>query len=112
MAEEITGGKTLKDVNDTLKKVNKNLEDPVQSVADKEAANEKARSDKDLKSIFQGIFDTLKGGFGAATLKDKKQGGLIAGLLGGRTEGLYKGFLFCIISGPFLSFILFVVLIV
>ena len=59
MAEEITGGKTLKDVNDTLKKVNKNLEDPVQSVADKEAANEKARSDKDLKSIFQGIFDTL-----------------------------------------------------
>ena len=88
MAEEITGGKTLKDVNDTLKKVNKNLEDPVQSVADKEAANEKARSDKDLKSIFQGIFDTLKGGFGAATLKDKKQGGLIAGLLGGIGSGL------------------------
>ena len=140
MAEEITGGKTLKDVNlellkvnqnleapvqsvadkeaanltselkkvnknledpvqsvadkeaanftSELKKVNKNLEDPVQSVADKEAANEKARSDKDLKSIFQGIFDTLKGGFGAATLKDKKQGGLIAGLLGGIGSGL------------------------
>ena len=45
-------------------------------------------SDAELKGIFEGIHDTLKGGFGTAMAADKKQGGIIAGLLGGLGSGL------------------------
>jgi len=80
--------KGLADVTEGLKAVQGAIENPPKSAADKEAATEKARSDAANKSIFQGIYDTLQKGFGAATGKDKKQGGLIAGLLGGVGAGL------------------------
>ena len=80
--------KGLADVTEGLKAVQGAIENPPKSAADKEAATEKARSDAANKSIFQGIYDTLQKGFGAATGKDKKSGGLIAGLLGGIGAGL------------------------
>jgi len=80
--------KTLTDVSAGLKSVEDAIKNPPKSAADVEAATEKARSDAANKSIFQGIYDTLQKGFGAATGKDKKQGGLIAGLLGGVGAGL------------------------
>jgi len=80
--------KTITDVTAGLKAVQGAIENPPKSAADKEAATEKARSDAANKSIFQGIYDTLQKGFGAATGKDKKSGGLIAGLLGGIGAGL------------------------
>ena len=81
--------KTLTDVSAGLKAVQDAIEKPAAtSAADVEAATEKARSDAANKSIFQGIYDTLQKGFGAATGADKKQGGLIAGLLGGIGAGL------------------------
>jgi hypothetical protein len=81
--------KTITDVTAELKAVREAIEKPAAtSAADVEAATEKARSDASQKSIFQGIYDTLQKGFGAATGKDKKSGGLIAGLLGGIGAGL------------------------
>ena len=81
--------KTLTDVSAGLKAVQEAIEKPAAtSAADVEAATEKSRSDAANKSIFQGIYDTLQKGFGAATGADKKQGGLIAGLLGGIGAGL------------------------
>ena len=71
----------LSDLVTELKQINTNLTNPVQSASDKEAAGEKARADAELKGIFEGIHDTLKGGFGTAMAADKKQGGIIAGLL-------------------------------
>ena len=78
----------LSDLVTELKQINTNLTNPVQSASDKEAAGEKARADAELKGIFEGIHDTLKGGFGTAMAADKKQGGIIAGLLGGLGSGL------------------------
>ena len=78
----------LSDLVAELKQINTNLTNPVQSASDKEAAGEKARADAELKGIFEGIHDTLKGGFGTAMGADKKQGGIIAGLLGGLGSGL------------------------
>ena len=80
--------KTLNDVVDSLKSVEDAVKDPPKSAADVEAATEKARADAEQKGIFQGIYNTLQKGFGAATTADKKQGGLIAGLLGGIGAGL------------------------
>ena len=80
--------KTLNDVVESLKSVEAAVKDPPKSAADVEAANEKARADSEQKGIFQGIYDTLQTGFGAATAGDKKQGGLIAGLLGGVGAGI------------------------
>ena len=65
--------KTITDVTAGLKAVQGAIENPPKSAADKEAATEKARSDAANKSIFQGIYDTLQKGFGAATGKDKKK---------------------------------------
>ena len=78
----------LSDLVVELKQVNANLTNPVQSASDKEAAAEKARADAELKSIFTGILDTLKGGMGKAAATDKKQGGIIASVLGGLGAGL------------------------
>ena len=81
--------KTITDVTAELKAVREAIEKPAAtSAADVEAATEKARSDASQRSIFQGIYDTLQKGFGAATGADKKKGGLIAGLLGGVGAGL------------------------
>ena len=80
--------KTLNDVVESLKSVEDAVKDPPKSAADVEAATEKARADAEQKGIFQGIYNTLQKGFGAATTADKKQGGLIAGLLGGIGAGL------------------------
>ena len=79
---------TLNDVVDSLKSVEDTIKNPPKSAADKEAADEKARADAENKGIFQGILNTLNKGFGAATGADKKQGGLIAGLLGGIGAGV------------------------
>ena len=73
----------LSDINAELKQVNKNLTNPIQSAGDKESAAEKARADAELKDIFTGILDTLKGGMGKAAATDKKLGGIIASVLGG-----------------------------
>ena len=78
----------LSDLNAELKEINKHLTNPVQSASDKEAAAEKARADAELKGIFTGILDTLKGGMGKAAATDKKQGGIIASVLGGLGAGL------------------------
>ena len=56
----------LSDLVVELKQVNANLTNPVQSASDKESAAEKARADAELKGIFTGILDTLKGGMGKA----------------------------------------------
>ena len=78
----------LSDLVVELKQVNKNLTNPIQSAGDKESAAEKARADAELKGIFTGILDTLKGGMGKAAATDKKQGGIIASVLGGLGSGL------------------------
>ena len=78
----------LSDLVVELKQVNKNLTNPIQSSGDKESAAEKARADAELKGIFTGILDTLKGGMGKAAATDKKQGGIIASVLGGLGAGL------------------------
>ena len=80
--------KTLTDVSAGLKSVEDAIKNPPKDAAAKEAAMEAAQSAKDERSIFQGIYDTLQKGFGAATGADKKKGGLIAGLLGGIGAGL------------------------
>jgi hypothetical protein len=81
-------GADLSGTEDELKEINKNLTNPVQSPGEKESANEQARADAERAGIFQGIYNTLQSGFGAATTADKKQGGLIAGLLGGIGSGI------------------------
>ena len=73
----------LSDLVTELKQINANLTNPVQSASDKESAAEKTRADAELKGIFTGILDTLKGGMGKAAATDKKQGGIIASVLGG-----------------------------
>jgi len=78
----------LSDLVVELKQVNKNLTNPIQSSGDKESAAEKSRADAELKGIFTGILDTLKGGMGKAAATDKKQGGIIASVLGGLGSGL------------------------
>jgi len=78
----------LSDLVVELKEVNKNLTNPIQSSGDKESAAEKSRADAELKGIFTGILDTLKGGMGKAAATDKKQGGIIASVLGGLGSGL------------------------
>ena len=78
----------LSDLVVELKEVKKNLTNPIQSAGDKESAAEKARADAELKGIFTGILDTLKGGMGVAAATDKKQGGIIASVLGGLGAGL------------------------
>ena len=80
--------KTLNDVVESLKSVENAVKDPPKSAADVEASTEAARASAEEKGIFQGIYNTLQKGFGAATTGDKKQGGLIAGLLGGVGAGL------------------------
>ena len=80
--------KTLNDVVDSLKSVEDTIKNPPKSAADKEAATEAERVSTEERGIFQGIYDTLQKGFGAATTADKKKGGLIAGLLGGIGSGL------------------------
>ena len=80
--------KTLNDVVDSLKSVEDTIKNPPKSAADKEAATEADRVATEERGIFQGIYNTLQKGFGAATTADKKQGGLIAGLLGGIGSGL------------------------
>ena len=79
---------TLNDLNNQLRQINQNHTNPVQSPGEKETANEQARADAETVGIFQGIYNTLQSGFGAATTADKKQGGLIAGLLGGIGSGI------------------------
>ena len=79
---------SLKNVETAVKAVGETISNPPKSSADVEAADEKARSDAANRGIFKGIYDTLQKGFGAATTKDKKKGGLIAGLLGGVGAGL------------------------
>ena len=78
----------LSDVVKSIQSLEDTVKNPPKTAAQAEAAAEKARADAEQKAIFQGILDTLKGGFGAATMADKKQGGLIAGLLGGIGAGL------------------------
>ena len=78
----------LSDLVVELKEVNKNLTNPIQSSGDKESAAEKSRADAELKGIFTGILDTLKGGMGKAAATDKKKGGIIASVLGGLGSGL------------------------
>ena len=80
--------KTLNDVVESLKSVEETIKNPPKSAADKEAATEAERTSVAERGIFQGIYDTLQKGFGAATTADKKQGGVIAGLLGGIGAGV------------------------
>jgi hypothetical protein len=80
--------KTLNDVVNALNSVKETIKNPPKSAADVEAATEAERASTEEKGIFQGIYDTLQKGFGSATTADKKQGGLIAGLLGGIGAGL------------------------
>ena len=81
--------KTLKDVVDSLKTVDNTLKEPVKkSSSDVEREQETARDAKASKEIQQDILNTLKAGVGGAVQKDKKQGGLIAGLLGGIGAGI------------------------
>jgi len=81
--------KTLKDVVDSLKTVDNTLKEPVKkSSSDVEREQETARDAKASKGIQQDILNTLKAGVGGAVQKDKKQGGLIAGLLGGIGAGI------------------------
>ena len=67
--------KTLNDVVESLKSVENAVKDPPKSAADVEASTEAARASAEEKGIFQGIYNTLQKGFGAATTGDKKQGG-------------------------------------
>jgi hypothetical protein len=78
----------IKGVEKSVKAVEKTIKNPPKSAADVERAQEAAKSAEGERNIFQGIYDTLSKGFGAATTKDKKSGGLIAGLLGGVGAGL------------------------
>jgi hypothetical protein len=81
--------KTLKDVVDSLKTVDNTLKEPVKkSSSDVEREQETARDAKASKEIQQDILATLKAGVGGAAQADKKQGGLIAGLLGGIGAGI------------------------
>ena len=79
---------SIKGVEKSVKAVEKTIKNPPKSAADVERAQEAAKSAEGERNIFQGIYDTLSKGFGAATTKDKKSGGLIAGLLGGVGAGL------------------------
>jgi len=78
----------IKGVEDSVKAVGETIKNPPKSAADVERAAEAAIAAEGERNIFQGIYDTLSKGFGAATTKDKKSGGLIAGLLGGVGAGL------------------------
>ena len=81
--------KTLKDVVSSLKIINTTLNQPVKkSAADIEREQEATREAKESRRIQQGILDTLQSAHGSAAAADKKQGGLIAGLLGGIGSGL------------------------
>ena len=79
---------SVEGVEDSVKAIGETLRNPPKSAADVERAAEAAKSAEGERNIFQGIYDTLSKGFGAATTKDKKSGGLIAGLLGGVGAGL------------------------
>ena len=79
---------SVKGVEKSVKAVEKTIKNPPKSAADVERAQEAAKAAEGERNIFQGIYDTLSKGFGAATTKDKKSGGLIAGLLGGVGAGL------------------------
>ena len=85
-SEDVTN--SVKGVEDSVKAIGETLLNPPKTAADVERAAEAAQSASVERSIFQGIYDTLNKGFGAATGKDKKSGGLIAGLLGGIGAGL------------------------
>jgi len=85
-SEDVTN--SVKGVEDSVKAIGETLRNPPKSAADVERAAEAAKSAEGERNIFQGIYDTLNKGFGAATGKDKKSGGLIAGLLGGIGAGL------------------------
>ena len=87
-AESVDVTAAIKGVEDSVKAVGETIKNPPKSAADVERAAEAAQSASVERSIFQGIYDTLNKGFGAATGKDKKSGGLIAGLLGGIGAGL------------------------
>ena len=79
----------LADVVKSLKAVDDTLKEPVKkSASDIEREQEAARDAKDSKQIQQDILATLKAGVGGAVQADKKQGGLIAGLLGGIGAGI------------------------
>ena len=81
--------KTLNDVVKSLTSINTTLKKPAKSSAgDVEAAQEAARDAKESKQIQKDILATLKAGVGGAVQADKKQGGLIAGLLGGIGAGI------------------------
>ena len=81
----------LKGVETSVKAVREAIKNPPKSAADEERQQEAKSAADAERGIFQGIYDTLSKGFGAATTGDKKQGGLIAGLLGGVGAGIGKG---------------------
>tara|TARA_B100001250_G_scaffold96315_1_gene80588 strand:- start:67 stop:2913 length:2847 start_codon:yes stop_codon:yes gene_type:complete len=79
----------LKDVVESLKTIDTTLKKPVKKdSSDIEREQEAARDAKESKKIQQDILATLKAGVGGAVQSDKKQGGLIAGLLGGIGAGI------------------------
>ena len=79
----------FKDVVKSLKTIDDTLKEPVKkSASDIEREQEAARDAKDSKQIQQDILATLIAGVGGAVQADKKQGGLIAGLLGGIGAGI------------------------
>ena len=85
-SEDVTT--SVEGVEDSVKAIGETLRNPPKTAADVERAAEAAKLAEGERNIFQGIYDTLSKGFGAATTKDKKSGGLIAGLLGGVGAGL------------------------
>ena len=80
--------KTLNDVVDQLKNVNDKLKEPPASPAAKEAAEEAARQADLAFGIQIDILNALESGFVGGSGKDKKQGGIIAGMLGGLGSGI------------------------
>ena len=92
-AKEKTGGITdsLNSMKDNFLKSLKGLGSDKKgkgAAAEAEAASEAARDAKASVQIQKDILATLKAGVGGAAQKDKKQGGLIAGLLGGIGAGI------------------------
>ena len=80
--------KTLNDVVDQLKNVNDKLKEPPKSTDAKEAAEEAARQADIAFGVQLDILNALESGFVGGSGKDKKQGGIIAGMLGGLGSGL------------------------
>ena len=79
----------LKDVVESLKTIDTTLKKPVKKdSSDIEREQEAGRDAKESKQIQKDILATLKAGVGGAVQADKKQGGLIAGLLGGIGAGI------------------------